>query len=107
MVSVIRHIQLSNMGSVPKWSDKWHSTVGPYSCCAVPLSASSACHVLWTVLTVVVMEAWLAQLVEHQTFNLRVKGSSPLSGGLSFFNFLFIVFVCGEEGGMLEFFFCL
>ena len=24
--------------------------------------------------------AWLAQLVEHQTFNLRVKGSSPLSG---------------------------
>ena len=27
MVSVIRHIQLSNMGSVPKWSDKWHSTV--------------------------------------------------------------------------------
>ena len=27
MVSVIRHIQLSNMGLVPKWSDKWHSTV--------------------------------------------------------------------------------
>ena len=27
MVSVIRHIQLSNMGPVPKWSDKWHSTV--------------------------------------------------------------------------------
>ncbi len=29
--------------------------------------------------------AWLAQLVEHQTFNLRVKGSSPLSGELPFF----------------------
>ena len=28
--------------------------------------------------------AWLAQLVEHQTFNLRVKGSSPLSGGYHF-----------------------
>ena len=27
MVSVIRHIQLSNMGPVAKWSDKWHSTV--------------------------------------------------------------------------------
>ena len=24
--------------------------------------------------------AWLAQSVEHQTFNLRVKGSSPLLG---------------------------
>ena len=29
--------------------------------------------------------AWLAQLVEHQTFNLRVKGSSPLSGDQTFF----------------------
>ncbi len=28
--------------------------------------------------------ARLAQLVEHQTFNLRVKGSSPLSGELLF-----------------------
>ena len=30
--------------------------------------------------------AWLAQSVEHQTFNLRVKGSSPLSGDIFFFN---------------------
>ena len=29
--------------------------------------------------------AGLAQLVEHQTFNLRVKGSSPLSGDHTFF----------------------
>ena len=29
--------------------------------------------------------ARLAQLVEHQTFNLRAKGSSPLSGELLFF----------------------
>ena len=29
--------------------------------------------------------ARLAQSVEHQTFNLRVKGSSPLSGGREFF----------------------
>ena len=29
-------------------------------------------------------EAWLAQSVEHQTFNLRVTGSSPVSGCLSF-----------------------
>ena len=30
IVSVIRHIQLSNMGPVPKWSDKRHSTVHSY-----------------------------------------------------------------------------
>ena len=29
-------------------------------------------------------EAWLAQSVEHQTFNLRVKGSSPLLGAFFF-----------------------
>ena len=29
--------------------------------------------------------ARLAQSVEHQTFNLRVMGSSPISGGTSFF----------------------
>ena len=32
--------------------------------------------------------AWLAQSVEHQTFNLRVMGSSPISGGTSTFFFL-------------------
>jgi hypothetical protein len=26
------------------------------------------------------VRAWIAQLVEHQTFNLRVQGSSPCSG---------------------------
>ena len=26
--------------------------------------------------------AWIAQTVEHQTFNLRVQGSSPCSGAL-------------------------
>lgn len=26
--------------------------------------------------------AWIAQSVEHQTFNLRVQGSSPCSGGI-------------------------
>ena len=31
------------------------------------------------------MIAFLAQSVEHQTFNLRVKGSSPLSGLAIFF----------------------
>ena len=31
--------------------------------------------------------ARLAQLVEHQTFNLRAKGSSPLSGEFPFFFF--------------------
>ena len=29
--------------------------------------------------------AWLAQSVEHQTFNLRVKGSNPLSGDFFYF----------------------
>ena len=29
------------------------------------------------------VEAWIAQLVEHQTFNLRVQGSSPCSGDIS------------------------
>ena len=33
--------------------------------------------------------ARLAQSVEHQTFNLRAKGSSPLSGVLKFSFFLF------------------
>ena len=33
--------------------------------------------------------ARLAQSVEHQTFNLRVKGSSPLSGVHLFFFLLF------------------
>lgn len=27
-------------------------------------------------------EAWIAQSVEHQTFNLRVQGSSPCSGAV-------------------------
>ena len=31
--------------------------------------------------------ARLAQSVEHQTFNLRVMGSSPISGGTSTFFF--------------------
>ena len=31
--------------------------------------------------------ARLAQLVEHQTFNLRVMGSSPISGAQIFFSF--------------------
>ena len=39
------------------------------------------------------MAARLAQSVEHQTFNLRVKGSSPLSGYAHFFSSVF-VFVC-------------
>ena len=30
------------------------------------------------------VEAWVAQTVEHQTFNLRVQGSSPCSGGSVF-----------------------
>ena len=29
------------------------------------------------------IEAWIAQPVENQTFNLRVQGSSPCSGGIS------------------------
>ena len=37
--------------------------------------------------------ARLAQSVEHQTFNLRVKGSSPLSGYAHFFPTVFL-FVC-------------
>ena len=28
------------------------------------------------------LQAWVAQMVEHQTFNLRVQGSSPCSGGV-------------------------
>ena len=35
-------------------------------------------------LTPLLMSARLAQSVEHQTFNLRVKGSSPLLGALFF-----------------------
>ena len=32
--------------------------------------------------------ARLAQLVEHQTFNLRAMGSSPISAQVEFFMFL-------------------
>ena len=32
------------------------------------------------------IRAWIAQSVEHQTFNLRVQGSSPCSGVMSFNN---------------------
>ena len=34
-------------------------------------------------------QAWLAQSVEHQTFNLRVTGSSPVSGCLTFVSLTF------------------
>ena len=37
--------------------------------------------------------ARLAQSVEHQTFNLRVAGSSPSSGGEFYINFEFFVFL--------------
>ena len=40
--------------------------------------------------------AWLAQLVEHQTFNLRVKGSSPLSGGQHFFPVFLFLYISSE-----------
>ena len=33
-------------------------------------------------------DAFIAQMVEHETLNLRVRGSIPL-GGLSFFPFFF------------------
>ena len=39
-----------------------------------------------------ISKARLAQLVEHQTFNLRVKGSSPLSGVPYFFPPFFFFF---------------
>ncbi len=47
--------------------------------------------------------ARLAQLVEHQTFNLRVKGSSPLSGGFPFFccvKSLSIIFSVGKASDL-------
>ena len=41
--------------------------------------------VMHTALRITLLEvpsrAWIAQSVEHQTFNLRVQGSSPCSGG--------------------------
>lgn len=43
--------------------------------CLFPMSRSSIlCY----------RRAWIAQSVEHQTFNLRVQGSSPCSGDLLF-----------------------
>ena len=38
--------------------------------------------------------ARLAQLVEHQTFNLRVKGSSPLSGAYFWARPIFLFCMC-------------
>ena len=43
------------------------------------------------VVTTGLVRARLAQSVEHQTFNLRVKGSSPLLG-VFFFFFFFLFF---------------
>ena len=37
--------------------------------------------------------ARLAQSVEHQTFNLRAMGSSPISGDRYFFSFNFTLFI--------------
>ena len=34
----------------------------------------------------------VSSVVEHQTFNLRVKGSTPLSGDQLFFSFFFETF---------------
>ena len=48
--------------------------------------------------------ARLAQLVEHQTFNLRARGSSPLSGLFNFFQFHFRVFF--SFNSFVLFFFC-
>ena len=35
--------------------------------------------------------AWIAQSVEHQTFNLRVQGSSPCSGAKALFCFHYLL----------------
>ena len=43
-------------------------------------------------------EARLAQLVEHQTFNLRAMGSSPISGSNG------ILYVCTLYGTIFSFF---
>ena len=43
--------------------------------------------------------ARLAQLVEHQTFNLRATGSSPISGSNG------ILYVCTLYGNYFFFFF--
>ena len=46
------------------WLTKWSTIIGSFS--------------------VIVVRARLAQSVEHQTFNLRVMGSSPLAGVSAF-----------------------
>ena len=48
------------------------------------------------------MAARLAQSVEHQTFNLRVKGSSPLSGLA-----IFLLFLIVRSTEVLIHFFCI
>lgn len=51
------------------------------------ISVNSSCGAF------IIIRARLAQSVEHQTFNLRVKGSSPLLGASFFFikcNFFFL-----------------
>ena len=48
-------------------------------------------------LSAYISAARIAQSVEHQTFNLRVQGSSPCSGGA-------IVLLLGEENTSLPFF---
>ena len=50
------------------WGKKWHVYLLPM------------CLLLESWLLCSPSRAWIAQSVEHQTFNLRVQGSSPCSG---------------------------
>ena len=45
-------------------------------------------------------EAWIAQSVEHQTFNLRVQGSSPCSGDC--FKTRIVDMYCKNRGAFSE-----
>ena len=49
-------------------------------------------------------EAWIAQPEEHQTFNLRVQGSSPCSGDISNVNASMILLF--QQKSMITGIFC-
>ena len=49
----------------------------------------SSLAMVWFLINTMATHARLAQSVEHQTFNLRVAGSSPSSGAVTFRRALF------------------
>ena len=93
----------NNLDSRMKWLEAYICAV--VSLILLPLQATLS--VIWIVGTKLgyyrkLPKAWVAQTVEHQTFNLRVQGSSPCSGVCLLFagedcNYSFLKVHCWQQ----------